>query len=281
MVCAKSSSSEWAVYYLESQSGTLNYRGEPFSASATTITYLSGSRVLPFSADGDAKSSLLFLSRSSNKTLQYQLLRSTGKGFIADEKPQDLGVTFGDVSIVKISSANIVNLVNVVNGDSGPTLNLFRFTGDAFEEIKPITQPKDVPKSSLVRWADLRGISRSDCLLNTLDKDTKIITVRSLQLIGYQPLDRVAVARNGFNAYTEVVYAPLSNPLVYTTTTDNEEATALMNSLAGNCSSAATARKLIGSSQMMGLCPDSVARESFSSFSSCRRGEEKREDREY
>ena len=251
LVCAKSSSSEWAIYYLESQSGTLNYRGEPFSASATTITYFSGSRVLPFSADGDAKSSLLFLSRSSNKTLQYQLLRSTGKGFIADEKPQDLGVTFGDVSIVKISSANIVNLVNVVDGDSGPTLNLFRFTGDAFKEIKPITQPKDVPKSSLVRWTDLRGISRSDCLLNTLDKDTKIITVRSLQLIGYQPLDRVAVARNGFNAYMEVVYAPLSNPLVYTTTTDNEEATALMNSLAGNCSSAATARKLIGSSQMM------------------------------
>lgn len=227
------------------------YQGEIFSASVKTIAYVSGSRVLPFSANGDAKSSLLFLSRSSSKTLQYQLLRSTGKGFIADKKPQDLGVTFGDVSIVKISSANLVNLVNAVDGDSGPTLNLFRFTGDAFEETKPITQPKNVPKGSLVRWADLRGISRSDCLLNTFDKDTKIITVRSLQLIGYQPLDRVAVAKNGFNAYTEVDYAPLSSPLVYTATPNNEEATALMNSLAGNCSSAATSRKLIGSSQMM------------------------------
>ena len=39
--------------------------------------------------------------------------------------------------------------------------------------------------------------------------------------------------------------------------------------------------RLIKSCVFFGLCPDSVARESFSSFSSCRRGEEKREDREY
>ena len=232
---------QWMIYYLESLNGILVYRNDdPLAESSKIISMAQDCTVLPFAADNDSKTSLLFASKSLNNKLQFQLLRSTGNSFIADTNPSATEVAYaGNLTISKATSPNSLSVINIVDSPQGPQLHVFRFDSEKFIEITGVTQPQKVPQGSLVRWADLRGLGRADCIINTFD-NTGAITIQALNCSDIHPLDRISTCKNGLGTVSRVEYSPLSDPNIYTSDdAPSSQVTALMNGLASNCSSAA------------------------------------------
>jgi YD repeat-containing protein len=244
---------QWMIYYLESLNGILAYRNDdPLAESSKIILMAQDCVVLPFAADNDSKTSLLFASKSLNDKLQFQLLRSTGISFIADTNPSATEVAYeGNLTISKATSPNSLSVINIVDSPKGPQLHVFRFDSEKFTEITGVTQPQKVPQGSLVRWADLRGLGRADCIINTFD-NTGAITIQALNCSDMHPLDRILTCQNGLGTISKVKYSPLSDPNVYTSDdAPSSQVTALMNGLASNCSSAAILTGQSGSLQNM------------------------------
>jgi YD repeat-containing protein len=172
--------------------------------------------------------------------LQFQLLRSTGNSFIADTNTSATEVAYeGNLTISKAASPNSLSVINIIDSPKGPQLHVFRFDSEKFTEITSVTQPQEVPQGSLIRWADLRGLGRADCIINTFD-NTGAITIRAMNCSDIHPLDRIFTCQSGLGTISRVTYSPLSDPNVYTSDDAlSSQVTALMNGLASNCSSAA------------------------------------------
>lgn len=244
---------QWMIYYLESLNGVLAYRNDdPLAESSKIISMAQDCVILPFAADNDSKTSLLFASKSLNDKLQFQLLRSTGNSFIADTNASVTEVAYaGNLTISRAASPNSLSVINIVDSPKGPQLHVFQFDSEKFTEITGVTQPQGVPKDSLVRWADLRGLGRADCVINTFD-NAGAITIEALNCSDIHPLDRIFTCQNGLGTISRVKYSPLSDPNVYTSDDPSgSQVTALMNGLASNCSSAAILTGQSGSLQNM------------------------------
>ncbi|PFH44896.1 hypothetical protein AMATHDRAFT_44274 [Amanita thiersii Skay4041] len=188
----------WNIAFLESKNGSLVYRSDnPFDEIGKKLAFVEDTTILSFNADNDSKAGLLFVTKSTAGKLQFQLLRSTGTTLLADNTPTPTAVDYsGNVTVTRITSANTLDVVNVADSPNGPKLHVFRFDSHKFSEIPNTTQPSDVPQGSLIRWSDLRGIGRSDCILNTYNANTGLITVNSMLCSGltlsgsqWQPLD--------------------------------------------------------------------------------------------
>ncbi|KAF8168360.1 hypothetical protein B0H34DRAFT_685185 [Crassisporium funariophilum] len=246
------SAPSWVVSLIQSIDGKLTYlkvKDFNFNPGQHNAAAADDTVVLPFNADNDAKTSLLFVSKNtSRKKLQFQLLRSTGIAFLSDATSTVTNVEYaGNVAVSRITSPNALDVVNVVDGPGGPVIHVFRFNSSTFQLITQTTQPQGVPEKSLVRWADLRGIGRSDCVLNTFDNSS--ITVRSMQCFEFQPLDRMSGYNNGLGAMITVIYAPLSDPDTYKS--DDSVVRSRVNALATNSASTASLTGSPSSTQNM------------------------------
>ncbi|KAF8903878.1 hypothetical protein CPB84DRAFT_1745995 [Gymnopilus junonius] len=229
------SDANWMIYFIKSVKGKLEYQAaDPLQEAGKAITYSADSTIPPFKADSDGKTSLVIASKSG-ENLQFQTLPSIRNLFLADQSPTATEIKYeGNIAAARVISQNTPYIVNFVQGASGPSLHVFRFSGDAFKEVPGVTQPSGDLKDSFVRWADLHGVGRTDCLFSTLGTENKL-TVRSLQCTGSQPLDRILTSTNGLGAVTTVSYGPLTDPEVYSyESTIYKQATALTNSSANN-----------------------------------------------
>lgn len=232
------STSAWKIYLLSSDAGALKYQtDDPLQAAGSAVTQVLDVVILPFKADGDGKTGLLFASKAANDFLQFQLLRSIGNSLLPDTSPTVTTVKYeGNVTIARLIQ-NTSEVVNIGTKDGQPTLSVFKFDGEKFQQIPNVAQPTGVGEAYDFRCADLRGIGRSDLVFNTLEDDGRI-TVRALLCSGSQPLDYITTARNGIGGFTTVGYAPLTNPNVYTASeVKYRQPTALMNGVANNSTS--------------------------------------------
>ncbi|PFH48390.1 hypothetical protein AMATHDRAFT_5827 [Amanita thiersii Skay4041] len=228
----------WSISFIESINGELQYRPDhPVEQSRKSITTVNDTvRIFRYDADEDAKTSLLFVSKSPENNLQLQLLRSTGTTLLPDTTPTIMDTPYeGEIIVTHASSANSWDVLNVVDSDAGPKVNVFRFDGENFYAIKNTVQPHLIPKGSIISWADLRGIGHSDCVF-TLIQESGII-VCSMQCSAPQPLETISAYTQDLGLDVEVAYSHLSDPQTYSS--DDKIATSLINALAGNCPSAA------------------------------------------
>ncbi|PFH47850.1 hypothetical protein AMATHDRAFT_42658 [Amanita thiersii Skay4041] len=243
----------WKLFWIQSTNGILGRKSD-LSGIAAGVQVVSETQVLPFNADNDAKTGLLFV-MSNNGNLRFQLLRSTGTSLF-DSGAVDFTVPYsGNVSVNRVSSANTLDVVNVTSGDMGPIVNVFRFDSQTFYKIDNTTQPGVGSKNSLVRWADLRGICRSDCVIATVDDSGKLV-LNSMQCSGtkyrgdrWQPLDCVSSYSQGLRYSSHVFYTPLSDLSIYQS--DDRKVSSLVNAFAFSCGSAAALTDGKGSAQNM------------------------------
>ncbi|PFH47102.1 hypothetical protein AMATHDRAFT_152955 [Amanita thiersii Skay4041] len=242
----KLSGKAWDIAYIESRQGSLQYRGDnPLAEAVDQVTFVKDATILPYNADNDSKVGLLFVSKNNNGKLQFQLLRSTGKTLLADSSPTVTGVDYGgSVTITRLSSSSALDVVNVAYTDNGPRLHVLRFDSNTFSEIPSTTQPSGISKETIVRWADIRGIGRSDCILNTVDATSGHITVNTMFCSGptlsstqWQPLDCIKTFSQTLGYLYQTTYAPLTDPTVYQS--NDRILQSLVNSLAENAASSA------------------------------------------
>ncbi|PFH51337.1 hypothetical protein AMATHDRAFT_3186 [Amanita thiersii Skay4041] len=195
----------WAIVFIESVSGKLDYN-KSHILSKTEYPYVECTVILPFLANGDGKTSLLFVSKNRANMLQLQLLRSTGPTFLIDNH-FDTSISYNDrmnVFVNHITSASMLDVAIVVHGPKRPRIHILQFDSNTFHSLDPHVAAH-VLKRSLTRWTDLRGIGRSDCVFIT-EGDSHAFTIRSLSLEAHSsalPTDRLGFlygnARIDFN----------------------------------------------------------------------------------
>ncbi|PFH45645.1 hypothetical protein AMATHDRAFT_71273 [Amanita thiersii Skay4041] len=231
----------WKLLWIQSIEGKLGYKSD-LSGIAAKVIVGTARQVLPFNADGDAKTGLLFVLNNGGN-LRFHLLRSTGTS-LYDNGTADFGIPYaGNVTVNRVSSASTLDVVNVVTGDTGPTVNIIRFDSQTFYKIDNTTQPSVGNSGSLVRWADLRGIGRSDCVIATFDANKNLV-LNSMRCAGtkysgsrWQPLDCVSSYSQGLRYSSHIIYAPLTDSSIYQS--DSQFVTSLVNAFAFSCGSAA------------------------------------------
>ncbi|KAK2459724.1 hypothetical protein APHAL10511_008258 [Amanita phalloides] len=235
--------SYYRVDLIESKEGKLTYReDDPFASCSGKILSTESSSVLPFAADNDSKTSLLFIFSDAEGKLQMQTMRSTSVTLLPDSHPTVTNAHYdGDVTISSATSTNAVNLLNVDNTVEGIKLDVFVFDGEHFNPISSVRQPEGVATGSIVSWGDLRGIGRVDCLISTSDV-SGTFTVRSMPCCSSnsQPIDYISNYENGLGATVSALYAPLSDSSTYTTTSSVPAVTntaAAVNAMARNSAS--------------------------------------------
>lgn len=208
-----------AINFFESVDAKLTYRsGSSFRNVAANIPFTTSTSFMGFSADGDGKTSILVVSRNTNGYLVLQLLRSTGPSLIADPQPTVTSTLYnGNLTVNRVSSTSTVDLINSFDGLSGPQLGVLRFDGEKFYAIDGVLQPKSVSQGSTVRWADLNGVGRANCLLGTYNVSSGNLSVYSMPCSVSQPIDYISSYDNNIGALTSITYASLSDPDTYTT----------------------------------------------------------------
>ncbi|KAL0957871.1 hypothetical protein HGRIS_000054 [Hohenbuehelia grisea] len=216
----KSGSSVCRISFLESKDGRLTYKANPeFASAAESIFWSTKNVFLPYSADEDGKTSLLAATATRDNKLQLQVLRSTGPTLLPPAPPIATGINYnGNITLARASSTTSVDLVNTFNrtvGTAETQLTVMRFFGDSFETVQDVTQPKAL--SSFVTYADLRGVGRVDCLLNTREAGSGVLNVAPMKSsASLQPVDFITGYENGLGAKLSVAYAPLSDRSTYT-----------------------------------------------------------------
>ncbi|PFH46745.1 hypothetical protein AMATHDRAFT_183039 [Amanita thiersii Skay4041] len=237
----------WNILWIQSRVGFLKF-GSDLSRTAIKVPVSEETRIFPFHADNDAKIGLLFASKS-NDVLRLQLLRSTGVSLVDTGPVAFSDIPFaGNIIVNRVTSATTLDVVNVVEGDNGPTIHVIRYDGQTFCEVKNTTQPTldGIPeadrKNSIVRWADLRGIGRSDCVISTPTNGN--IVINSMKCSGtafsdsrWQPLESISSYSQDLRLSVHIIYAPLSDPSTYKAT--DRTVVSLINAFASNFGSAA------------------------------------------
>ncbi|KAL0958618.1 hypothetical protein HGRIS_013956 [Hohenbuehelia grisea] len=171
----KSGSSVCRINFLESINSKLTFKTDPpFASAAESIFWSTKNVFLPYAADEDGKTILLAATATMDNKLQLQVLRSTGPTLLPPEKPIATGINYnGNITFARASSTTSVDLVSTSNksvGQAETQLTVIRFFGDTFTTVDDVTQPGVL--SSFVTYADLRGVGRVDCLLNTREAAT-------------------------------------------------------------------------------------------------------------
>jgi hypothetical protein len=164
-----------------------------------------------YSTDGDVKTGLLTLSKSSGGYLQHQLMRSTGPTLLSPTDPVVSNITYkGTATLSRTSSNESVDICNTCVTTDTIRLNLFRFYNDEFVLVDGVEQP--TCSSGTVVPADLRGVTRSDYLFCEINSSGKL-TIRSLQCAGgSNPMDYVSGYVTGLKKTVSVTYDTLANP---------------------------------------------------------------------
>ncbi|PFH50174.1 hypothetical protein AMATHDRAFT_48084 [Amanita thiersii Skay4041] len=214
-VRADTSPKSWDIAYIESKQGSLSYRSDdPFAEIGKKIAFVEDNTILPFNADNDSKAGLLFVSKNDNGKVQFQLLRSTGATLLADPSPTVTDVDYEGLSLLHSPYFPV-------------------------SQLPDTTQPTGVSQGSLARWADLRGVGRSDCVLSTINEATGHITTYSMLCSGpsvsstqWQPLDCIYQYSQTLGYLRQSLYAPLTDSLVYKS--NDSVVKALVNALAEN-----------------------------------------------
>ena len=93
-----------------------------------------------------------------------------------------------------------------------------RFDGERFTPLSPVQRPGDFSSDAIVRWADLRGIGRTDCTVNVFNVSTGRLSIKSLLCSSSQPVDFISKIENGVGATTSVCYSSLSDKSTYIAT---------------------------------------------------------------
>lgn len=227
------------ISFIESQDGTLGYRQHDGIAEAgLTVLWSESNSFIPYPTDEDGKTSLLVASRSMAGKLQLELLRSTGPSLLPPPQRIETALAYnGNLTLAKTSSTYSIDLVNTFERTTGnppcTDVHVLRFRNGTFDVIQDVTQPGDL--SSFVAWADLRGIGRADCLLNTRQTNGSI-AIRPMLCSSSQLGDYLSGFRNGLGAVISVIYAPLSDPETYSTDGASSAPLAATNALARNVS---------------------------------------------
>ncbi|KAJ8503362.1 hypothetical protein ONZ45_g10923 [Pleurotus djamor] len=230
------------IELLQSDSnGRLTYRTDkPLLTVAESIVWTSNINFFPYAADEDAKTSILVVSKATGGTLQLQMIRSSGPTLLPPAPAITTTVAYnGNVSLAKTSSTTSVDLVNTFqNKAANPPhteLTVLRFWNDTFSILNTVRQPS--LSSSFVTWADLRGLGRVDCLLNTLDYQGNL-SVNNMPCASVAPPDYIKSYQNGLGARLDVDYAPLSDRTTYTVdgVDGSESPLTAVNALARNVS---------------------------------------------
>ncbi|KAL0950270.1 hypothetical protein HGRIS_010250 [Hohenbuehelia grisea] len=215
----KNGSSVCHIDFLESQQGVLAYQPTTaFASVAESIIWKPTNVFLPYTADEDGKTSLLVATESSGN-LQLQVLRCTGPSLVLTTPPITTQIPYnGNITLAHTTSTSAVDLLNTFNktvGQQETQLTVLRFYNNTFVEVANVTQPGTL--SSFVTYADLRGVGRTDCVLNTHDPTTGKLTISSMKCsASLQPVDFLSGYENGLGAKLSVAYAPLSDPSIYT-----------------------------------------------------------------
>ncbi|KAJ8520818.1 hypothetical protein ONZ45_g2429 [Pleurotus djamor] len=221
--------------------GRLKYRSDkPLISVAESIVWTTNINFFPYAADEDGKTSILAVSKATGGTLQLQMIRSSGPTLLPPSPAITTSIAYnGNVSLAKTSSTTAVDLVNTfdnkVASPSHTELTVLRFTNDTFSILNSVRQPTS--SSSFVTWADLRGLGRVDCLLNTLDYQGNL-TVTNMPCASAAPPDYIKSYANGLGARLDVDYAPLSDRTTYSAdgADGSESPLAAVNALARNVS---------------------------------------------
>ncbi|KAJ8496002.1 hypothetical protein ONZ45_g12626 [Pleurotus djamor] len=206
-----------AIDLLESQNGRLAFRSDrPLLSVAQAIPFLQTTTFLPYGADDDGKTSILVASRNLSGNLQFQVLRSSGPTLLPPGPTVTTTIAFnGNITLAKTTSPFSVDIVNTFSTiDNRTNVDVLRFFADSFVRVASVTQPG--VSSSMVSWADLRGLGRVDCILATQNVNGQL-SVASLPCSTHQPIDYVSGYENGLGAKVVATYAPLSDPTTYTT----------------------------------------------------------------
>ncbi|KAJ8515295.1 hypothetical protein ONZ45_g7271 [Pleurotus djamor] len=212
-----SGSSVVAIDLLESRSGRLAFRTDrPLLSASQSIPFLQTTTFLPYGADDDGKTSILVASRNLSGNLQFQVLRSSGPTLLPPGPPVTTNIAFnGNVTLARTTSPFSVDIVNTFSTiDNRTNVDVLRFFADSFVRVASVTQPG--VSSSMVSWADLRGLGRVDCVLTTQNVNGQL-SVSSLPCSTLQPIDYVSGYENGLGGRVLATYAPLSDPTTYTT----------------------------------------------------------------
>ena len=204
--------------------------------SGESVSWTDSTQLLPFSTDEDSKTSLLIISKTIDGYLQWQLLRSTGSSFLSSPPPTLTPIPFrGDIALARPSSTFGIDLVNTFHDKSNVQISIFQFDGEGFTPLSPVQRPGDFSSDAIVRWADLRGIGRTDCTVNVFNVSTGKLSVKSLPCSSSQPVDFISKIENGMGATTSVLYSSLSDKSTYTATdTASRIPAAAVNALAHN-----------------------------------------------
>lgn len=209
-----------------------------------TIRWKETTTFLPYALDEDGKTSLLVVSEDEG-ILQLQILRSDGITLLPPPPGSQVntGIDYnGDLTLARASSLSTADLATTFQPpiDDNPTplkVNILRFQNGSFHAVQDVEQPGIT--SNLVKWADIRGCGRADCLVNELDSDG-VLSIRSMAGLSPQPVDYLAGYENGLGARVLVSYAPLSDPDIYSTKDAPQTPLAAVNAMARNVSLTAT-----------------------------------------
>ncbi|KAL0960357.1 hypothetical protein HGRIS_011981 [Hohenbuehelia grisea] len=207
----KSGSSVCRINFLESINGKLTFKPDPPFASAAESIFCSTKNIFfPYATDEDGKTSLVAATATIDNKLQLQVLRSTGPTLLPPEKPIATGINYnGNITLARASSTTSVDLVNTSNksvGQAKTQLTVIRFFGDTFTTVDDVTQPGAL--SSFVTYADLRGVGRVDCLLNTREAASGVLNIKPMKSsASLQPVDFIAGYENGLGVKLSVAYA--------------------------------------------------------------------------
>ncbi|PFH50324.1 hypothetical protein AMATHDRAFT_85848, partial [Amanita thiersii Skay4041] len=207
---------DWRFLWAKSIDGKLQCQQQNFS-HASDLSTASDAVILPFNADNDSKTGILFALNNKVK-VRLRLLRSAGIGFIREDA-FDTGVDYsGNITINRIVSPNTLDVVidsSSANG-TGRALYVVHFDSQRFSAVTTI----DILNTDLVRWADLRGIGRSDCTRFTFSNgavtfEPRLCSGSKRFADHWQPLNYISGYSQGLGFVYNAMYAPLSDPGVY------------------------------------------------------------------
>ncbi|PFH46733.1 hypothetical protein AMATHDRAFT_199097 [Amanita thiersii Skay4041] len=254
---------DWEAVFVDAIQGKLS--GVQRLSKSAKIRFTDDTTILPFHADGDSKTSLLFLSKDEIGDLRIQLVRNLGSQLDSVSSLTDTGLPFNrsTVTISRVTSTVTLDVTVVVDGQRGPVVHVFHFNSSTFRRISGSGfSPAGFTHSSEIRWADFRGVGLSDCTFISFSGQD--MTVRSMQCSGLdvsetylQPLDYISGYRHELGLEVKVHYSPLSDSRVYES--EEKMTTSLVNAFAGNCAAAANPTDSNSAQQMCRMRAESIS----------------------
>ncbi|PFH46740.1 hypothetical protein AMATHDRAFT_7456 [Amanita thiersii Skay4041] len=259
----KNRPADWEIAYVDAINGRLS-RVQALPESAK-IRFTNDTTILPFHADGDSKTSLLFLSKDEAGDLQFQLVRNVGGLLNSVGDPTNTRLPFNrsTVTISRVVSPVTLDVMVVVDEPRRPVVHVFHFDSSNFRKISwSGFSPFEYTSASGIRWADFRGVGLSDC--TSISFSGQGMTVSSMQCLGLnvhrtyiQPMDCISGYRQTLGLLVQVHYSPLSDSRIYES--EEKTTTSLINAFAGNCAAAANLGDPSSAQQICRMRAESVS----------------------